>query len=66
MRQENKTETCVSYVAYMEGSLEVDYRDTSLQLCRGQNWKAHSCPTDEDRVQEMQAGKVKRKSGRIR
>lgn len=43
----------MSYVAYMEGFLGVDFQDTSLRLCRGQNWQAHSCPTDEDRVQEM-------------
>lgn len=45
----DKIELCVSYVAYTEGSLAVDYQGSFLQLCRGQNWQARSCPADEDR-----------------
>lgn len=41
----------VSYVACTVVSLEGHFRDTSLQLCHGQNWQVHSCPFDEDRGQ---------------
>lgn len=59
MGRKKNIELSVSYVAYKEGSLGVDHQDTSLQLCHGRNWQAHSCPTDE----EM---KVEGKSGRVR
>lgn len=40
-------EYSVSYLAYKEGTPEVDYQDSALRPCHPQNWQARSCPTEE-------------------